>query len=93
MKYGILIPTSVKHAIELDLKNEKQDAIKIEMENNKVAFELLDHHKKPPPCYKHIWCHMNFEVKIEEGTIRCSRPHDRPLYLYYLLDGCEKGLC
>ena len=35
------------------------------MKNNKVAFEILSRHESPPPGYKKIRCHMNFEVKID----------------------------
>ena len=41
------------------------DAIQKEMKNNKIAFKLLSRGAKPPPGYKQIRCHMNFEVKID----------------------------
>ena len=43
-KYGIEVPTSVKHAIEIDRKNKNTfwaDALKKEMGNVGVAFEIL----------------------------------------------------
>ena len=35
------------------------------MKNNKIAFKLLPRGSNPPPGYKKIRCHMNFEVKID----------------------------
>jgi len=43
-KYGIELPTSVKHAIEIDCKNGNtlwQDALSKEMGNVCIAFEIL----------------------------------------------------
>lgn len=68
MKYGVLIPSTVQQAIEYDTANGNtlwQDAIKKEMENNRIAFELLQRGEMPPPGYKKIRCHMNFEVKMD----------------------------
>ena len=68
MKFGVLIPSTVEEAYEFDKRNNNtlwQDAIKKEMENNRVAFEKLDRHSPPPPGHKKIRCHMNFEVKMD----------------------------
>ena len=51
-KYGIEIPTSIEHAKELDKKNGNtlwQDALKKEMSNVSIDFDILDHGVKPPP--------------------------------------------
>jgi hypothetical protein len=51
-KYGIELPTSVKHAIDIDCKNKNsfwQDALKKEMGNVCIAFEILGPNKKAPP--------------------------------------------
>jgi hypothetical protein len=43
-KYGIELPTSVKHAIDIDRKNKNnfwKDALKKEMGNVCIAFEIL----------------------------------------------------
>jgi hypothetical protein len=51
-KYGIELPTSVKHAIEIDCKNGHtlwQDAHSKEMGNVCVAFEILGPGMKVPP--------------------------------------------
>ena len=47
-KYGIEIPTRVMHAIELDKRNGNtlwQDALKREMTNIGIAFEVLPHER------------------------------------------------
>ena len=44
-KYGIEIPTSIKHTEEIDHRNKNtfwQDAIKLEMSNVGVAFNILE---------------------------------------------------
>ena len=72
MKFGVIVPDSVEHALELDRMNGNTlwfDAIQKEMQNNKIAFKLLQRGAKPPPGYKKIRCHMNFEVKID---LRCK---------------------
>ena len=53
-KYGIEIPTSVKHAEETDRGNKNtlwMDAIRLEMANIGVAFKILEPGEKPPPGY------------------------------------------
>jgi hypothetical protein len=44
-KYGIEVPTSVKHALELDAMNDNhlwRDALSKEMHNVGIAFSVLD---------------------------------------------------
>ena len=68
MKFGVIIPSSVKEALELDKQNGNTlwaDAIEKEMANNRIAFDLLPRNSKPPPGFKKIRCHMNFEVKMD----------------------------
>ena len=51
-KYGIEVPSSVKHAIEIDQKNKNtfwQDALAKEMGNVCVAFEILSPNTNAPP--------------------------------------------
>ena len=53
-KYGIEIATSVEHAFELDRKNGNnlwKDALKMEMYNIGVAFEILEDGKTAPAGY------------------------------------------
>ena len=68
LKYGILIPATVEEALRLDKKNNNTlwaDAMEKEMKNSRIAFELLSRDSKPPPGYKKITCHMNFEIKMD----------------------------
>ena len=68
MKFGVIVPTTVKEAIALDTANGNtlwQDAMAKEMKNNKIAFQLLGREEHVPVGYKKITCHMNFEVKMD----------------------------
>ena len=50
MKYGMRIPTSITEAYEIDKENGKtlwRDAIKREMKNVSVTFEILEDGKRP----------------------------------------------
>ena len=50
-KYGIEIPTSWKHAIEIDVRNKNrlwQNALAKEMKNMGVAFDILEAHGHVP---------------------------------------------
>ena len=50
-KYGIEIPSSVAHASRVDAKNGNtfwRDAIALEMQNNGVAFDILDSGESAP---------------------------------------------
>lgn len=74
-KYGIEIPKSVQHAKELDQANgdtQWWDAICEEMANVRIAFEECEDGKIPPG-YKHIRCHMIFDVKLGENFRRKAR--------------------
>ena len=67
-KYGVEIPTSVKHAQRLDLSNGNtlwQDAIKKEMYNVSVAFEILGDGEKAPPGWAKSSGHIIFDVKMD----------------------------
>ena len=67
-KYGIEIPTSVKHAYEIDRKNNDhfwRDAIALEMRNNGVAFEIQEENKKAPPGWSFVTGHIVFDVKMD----------------------------
>ena len=67
-KYGVEIPTSIKHAYEVDARNNDhlwRDAIKKEMMNVGVAFELLTIGKKAPLRLKGASGHIVFDVKMD----------------------------
>ena len=66
-KYGVEIPRSIKEAFKLDKKNQDnfwQDAINKEMENLKVAFDILPEGKEPPPAYRKASGHLIFDVRM-----------------------------
>ena len=67
-KYGIEIPTSVKHAEEIDRINKNtfwQDAINLEISNIGVAFKILEEGEAPPPGYTKSSGHMIYSVKMD----------------------------
>ncbi len=67
-KYGIELPTSVKHAIEVDWKNGNtlwQDDLSKEMGNVCVAFEILGPGTKAPPGWHKASGHLVFDVKMD----------------------------
>ncbi len=64
-KYGKEIPTSIAHAYEIDKKNGNtlwSDAIKKEMTNVGVAFEILPEDGQPPPGWSKVSGHIIFDV-------------------------------
>jgi hypothetical protein len=67
-QYGVEIPRSVKHALELDKKNGNNfwaNAIKKEMDKVMVAFKILKRGEAPPKDSKCIPLHMVFTVKMD----------------------------
>lgn len=73
-KYGIELPKSVKEALAIDLKTGTTfwwDAIDKEMKNVSPAFRFVDGDVVPVG-YKHIPCHMIFDVKMV-GLVRKAR--------------------
>ena len=68
-KFGVQVPKSAKHALELDKQNGNtfwEDSIAKEMKNVRVAFQILDENEEVPIGYKFIRCHMIFDVKMED---------------------------
>ena len=67
-KYGIEIPTSVEHAYELDRKNGNtlwRDALKLEMYNVGVAFEILEDGKQAPIGWRKVTGHLIWDLKMD----------------------------
>lgn len=67
-KFGIEVPKSVKHALQLDKEsgtNFWYKAIEKEMTNTKPAFRILNDGEILPIGYQHIKCHMIFDVKMD----------------------------
>jgi len=68
LKYGIDIPSTVKEAHEIDDKNGNTlwgDAIKKELSNVRVAFQLVEDGDTIPVGSKLIPYHIIFDVKID----------------------------
>ena len=67
-KYGIEIPNSVEHAYQIDAKNGNtfwRDAIKKEMTNVGIAFEVLEEGLSAPPGWHKVTGHLVFDVKMD----------------------------
>ena len=66
-KYGIEVPRTVEEALRIDRANGDnywRKAIEKEMENLKVAFDILPEGSKPPPGYKPSSGHLVFDVRM-----------------------------
>ena len=67
-KYGVEVPLSWKHAIELDTKNGNhlwRDALKKEMKNVGVAFDILEDHQNVPIGWTKTSGHLIWDVKMD----------------------------
>ena len=67
-KYGVEIPRDVKHAYEIDARNGNtlgRDALKKEMYNVRVAFEILDEGVHVPHGWKQVTGHLVWDVKMD----------------------------
>ena len=67
-KYGIEIPTSVEHAMEVDWKNGNtmwRDVLALEMFNVGVAFEILEEGQSAPTGWKKASRHLIWDVKMD----------------------------
>ncbi len=73
-KYGIELPKSVAEALEIDRRTGTtfwREAIEKEMKNVSKAFKFNDDDSIPIG-YKHITCHMVFDIKMI-GLVRKAR--------------------
>ena len=67
-KHRIEIPTSLKHAAEIDIKNRNtfwRDAIAKEMSSIGVAFDILETGQVAPIGYRKTSGHIIFDVKMD----------------------------
>ena len=67
-KYGIKIPRTVKEAYEIDKENNDTywtDAIKLEMKNVGIAFEILPENSNKPIGHQFVNCFVHFEIKMD----------------------------
>jgi len=84
-KYGIRIPKNVKEAMEIDKEMDNtlwMDAIKLEMQNVRIAFEEFDGDPNTLIGYTQITGHLVFDVKLGENFRRKAR---------YCADGHKTG--
>jgi hypothetical protein len=68
-KFGIEVPKSLDECVRLDKENDNtlwQDAVRKEMNNVRIAFNILNDDDAIPPTYQEIRCHMIFDVKMED---------------------------
>ena len=75
-KYGIRIPRNITEAIRIDKDNNNtywMDAVKMEMTNNRIAFELHEGDISKLVGFKEITAHMIFDVKLGENFRRKAR--------------------
>lgn len=68
MKFGVIIPTTIAEAQELDRIDGNtlwMDAVCKEIKDSREAFRVLDEDGHPPGVHKKIGCHIIFEVKAD----------------------------
>ncbi len=68
-KFGVEVHETVKKTLALDHKNGNTlwaDAIKKEMKEVRIAFNILPGDHPAPIGYQKIPCHMIFDVKMED---------------------------
>ena len=69
IKFGIKLPKTVYQAYALNVKNGNtlwMEAIYKEMENVRLAFELLSSGKSVPIGHQFMQCHMVLDIKLED---------------------------
>jgi hypothetical protein len=67
-KYGIEVPISIEHAIQLDERNGDnywRDALSKEMKNVGIAFQVLDEGQHQPVGWSKVTGHIIFDVKMD----------------------------
>jgi hypothetical protein len=68
-KFGVEVPKSWDDCVMLDKENDNtlwQDAVRKEMKNVRIAFQILNDADAIPPTYQEIRCPMIFDVKMED---------------------------
>ena len=84
-KYGVRVPKNIREAMEIDSENGDtlwMDAIRLEMNNVRVAFEEYDGDPNSLVGYTQITGHLVFDVKLGENFRRKTR---------YCADGHKTG--
>jgi hypothetical protein len=68
-KFGIEVPKIWDDCVILDKENDNtlwQDVVRKEMKNVRIAFQILNGDESVTPTYQEIWCHIIFDVKMED---------------------------
>ena len=84
-KFGIEVPKTVKHALEIDHENGNalwRDAIAKEMEAVWVAFKVLNDGEEPPPGHQYMDCHMVFD-NLKARLVARGHMTEAPTMLTY----------
>ena len=67
-KYGVEILRSIEHAREIDQRNKKNsvmDALKMEMDNVEISFDIKEDGTPIPVGYKESSGHLVWDVKMD----------------------------
>ena len=67
-KFGIDIPTSIKHALDIYRINQNtfwRDALELEMMNVGIAFDILYDNDVVPPGWSKVTGHVIFDCKMD----------------------------
>jgi hypothetical protein len=80
-KLGSEVPKSWDDCVRLDKENGNtlwQDVARKETKNVRIKFKILNGDESFPLTYQDIWCHIIFDVKMEDlrGKVCCRRPHN-----------------
>jgi hypothetical protein len=87
-KFGTEVPMSWDDCVIIYKENDNtlwQDAVRKEMKNFHIAFQMLNEDDDIPPTYQEIYFHMIFDVKMEDfrriarfvaGGHTTDTPHD-----------------
>jgi hypothetical protein len=68
-KFGIEVTKSWDDCVRLYKENDTtlwQDAVRKEMKNVRIAVKIINGEESAPPTYQEIFCHMLFDVKMED---------------------------
>jgi hypothetical protein len=68
-KFGIEVPKTWDDCVRLDKENSntlRQDAVRKETKNARIAFKIINGDKAIPPMYQYTTCHIIFDMKMED---------------------------
>ena len=74
--YGIRIPKTMDEAQRIDIENKNSywmDAIRLEMKNNCIVFEINEDDESTLVGFKEITGHLVFDVRLGENFRRKAR--------------------